>query len=51
GLKAGAVCGIIVNRNQKEDVDLKTLQEVEERMSRVAVQAAKILLSQKDTSN
>lgn len=49
-LKAGAVCGVIVNRNQKEDVNLEMLQEVEKRLSRVAVNGAKILLSQMDTT-
>lgn len=47
GLKAGAICGVLVNRNHEEDVDLDVIEEIEQKLARVAALAAKIILGEK----
>jgi len=51
GLKAGAICGVIVNRNYEENIDQKIIEGVEKKLARVSVQAAKILLTQNEISH
>lgn len=44
GLRAGAVCGVLVNRTKEEHVIEKELRVVEERLARVAALAARWVL-------
>ena len=45
GLRSGAICGVLVNRNQKEEVEREKIEEIENRLSQVAAKAAQLILS------
>ena len=45
GLKAGAICGALVNRNREEDVEIKMIEEVEPKLAGVSGLAAKMMLT------
>ncbi|MCX6089734.1 MAG: uridine phosphorylase [Candidatus Atribacteria bacterium] len=43
-LQAGAVCGVLVNRNQEEEIDPEEVNTVELKLARVAARSAKMIL-------
>jgi len=45
GLRSGAICGVLVNRNEKEEVEEEKIEEIEDRLSQVAAEAARLILS------
>lgn len=48
GLRSGAICGVLVNRNKKEEVEREKIEEVEDRLSEVAAKAAQLILSKEE---
>lgn len=44
GLRAGAICGVLVNRQKKETVSLEVVEEVEKRLALVAARSAELVL-------
>ncbi len=46
GMRAGAVCAVLVNRLTSEEPDHATYKEAESRVSRAAVQTAKLILKE-----
>lgn len=47
GLKAGAVCGVLVNRQQEEEVKPEMVEKVEQKLAQVVAKVSEIILTGK----